>query len=189
MLNIVILGAPGSGKGTQSDLMIKEFGLEHISTGDIMRAEIKNGTELGKIAATYINRGQLVPDELTINSLSNVLDHLGNPKGVIFDGFPRTVKQAEALKGMLNNRGEDVSGAIELKVDEDELVKRLLERGKLSGRPDDNRETILQRLDVYHSQTIPVAGYYTGEGKHYPIRGTGTVEEIFERIKKVCQTL
>ncbi|GHV06635.1 adenylate kinase [Bacteroidia bacterium] len=189
MLNVVIFGAPGSGKGTQSKLIIKEFGLEHISTGDVLRAEMKNGTELGKIAKGYIEKGQLVPDELIIGMLAKVLDSIENKNGVIFDGFPRTIKQAEELKKMLNERKTDVKYAINLDVEEDELINRLLERGRLSGRSDDNLETIKNRLEVYHSQTAPVAGFYIKEGKHHTIKGVGTIEEIFERIKKkLCQT-
>ena len=151
MLNIVIFGAPGSGKGTQSELIIKEYGLDHISTGDVLRSEMKNETELGKIAKDYIEKGQLVPDELIVDMLAKVLDSKVNSKGVIFDGFPRTIPQAKALKEMLNKRGTDVSVMLNLQVEE-ELINRLLERGKVSGRSDDNLETIKSRLDVL-SQT------------------------------------
>ncbi|MCD7933313.1 MAG: adenylate kinase [Tannerellaceae bacterium] len=185
MLNIVIFGAPGSGKGTQSELIIKEFGLDHISTGDVLRAEIKNGTELGKTAAGYIEKGQLVPDELIIDMLAGVLDSKEASKGVIFDGFPRTIPQAKALKAMLNERGTDVTVMLNLQVDDEELVNRLLERGKVSGRSDDNLETIKSRLEVYHNQTAPLAEYYIQEGKHEAIKGVGTIEEIFNRIKEV----
>ena len=174
MLNVVIFGAPGSGKGTQSELIIKEYGLDHISTGDVLRAEMKGETELGKIAKDYIEKGQLVPDELIVDMLAKVLDSKAGSKGVIFDGFPRTIPQAKALKEMLNKRGTE----------EEELINRLLERGKVSGRSDDNLETIKSRLDVYHKQTAPLADYYVGEGKHVGIHGMGTVEEIFDRIKE-----
>lgn len=183
MLNVVIFGAPGSGKGTQSELIIKEYGLDHISTGDVLRSEMKNDTELGKIAKDYIEKGQLVPDELIVNMLAKVLDNKENSKGVIFDGFPRTIPQAKALKVMLNERGTDVSVMLNLQVDEEELVKRLLERGKVSGRSDDNLETIKSRLEVYHKQTAPLADFYVEEGKHVAIQGMGTIEEIFGRIK------
>jgi adenylate kinase len=189
MLNIIILGAPGSGKGTQSDLLVRTFGLDHISTGEILRAEIKNETELGKIAATYINNGQLVPDELTVDILSNTLDKRKSANGSIFDGFPRTIAQAEALKLMLNARNEDISAVIELVVEEEQLVQRLLERGQIEGRSDDNEQTIRKRLEVYHAQTEPLSSYYIKEGTHFAIDGSGMVEEIFDRIKKVCQTL
>lgn len=184
MLNIVIFGAPGSGKGTQSELIIKEFGLDHISTGDVLRKEIKEETELGKIANEYITKGQLVPDDLIIDMLAKVLDSKTDSKGVIFDGFPRTIPQAEALKKMLNRRGTDVTLMINLHVDEEELINRLLERGKKSGRSDDNLETIKSRLDVYHAQTAPLAEYYIKEGKHHAIKGIGTIEGIFDLIKE-----
>ena len=189
MLNIVIFGAPGSGKGTQSELIIKEYGVEHISTGDVLRAEMKNDTELGKIAKGYIEKGQLVPDDLIVDMLAKVLDSKANAKGVIFDGFPRTIPQAKALKSMLNERGTDVTLMLDLQVDEDELVKRLLERGKISGRSDDNLETIKSRLEVYHKQTAPLADYYIGEGKYVAIKGVGAIEEIFGRIKEAIDAV
>jgi adenylate kinase len=192
MLNVVIFGAPGSGKGTQSEFIIKEFGLDHISTGEVLRTEIKNGTELGKVADEYISKGQLVPDELAINMLAKVLDSKKRAKGIIFDGFPRTIPQAEALKKMLNERGTDISVVVNLDVDENELIDRLLARGKQSGRSDDNLETIQSRLMVYHAQTEPLMDYYKKEGKHRAVRGKGTIESIFEQIKNIvneCQTL
>lgn len=189
MLNVVIFGAPGSGKGTQSELIISEYGLAHISTGDVLRAEIKNDTELGKTAKGYIEKGQLVPDELIVDMLAQVLDGKKDSKGVIFDGFPRTIPQAKALKEMLNKRDTDVSVMLDLQVDEQELIDRLLERGKISGRSDDNLETIKSRLEVYHNQTAPLAEYYIGEGKHVAIKGMGTIEEIFGRIKEAVNTI
>ena len=185
MLNVVIFGAPGSGKGTQSELIIKEYGLDHISTGDVLRSEMKNDTELGKIAKDYIEKGQLVPDELIVNMLAKVLDSKENSKGVIFDGFPRTIPQAKALKVMLNERGTDVSVMLNLQVDEEELVKRLLERGKVSGRSDDNLETIKKRLDTYNSQTAPVIDFYKEDGKLENIKGVGSIDDIFNAISKV----
>ena len=189
MLNIVIFGAHGSGKGTQSELIIKEYGLDLISTGDVLRSEIKNETELGKIAKGFIEKGQLVPDELIVDMLAKVLDSKENSKGVIFDGFPRTIPQAKALKEMLNQRGTDVSIMLNLQVEEEELISRLLERGKVSGRSDDNLETIKSRLEVYHNQTAPLADYYVGEGKHVAIKGMGTIEEIFDRIKEAVKNV
>lgn len=182
MLNVVIFGAPGSGKGTQSELIIKEYGLDHISTGDVLRGEIKAQSELGKIADEYISKGQLVPDELIIDMLARVLDEKTDSKGVIFDGFPRTIPQAKALKKMLNERGTDVSVMLNLEVEEDELIQRLLKRGEISGRSDDNLETIKSRLDVYHTQTAPLKEYYVGENKHTAVKGMGTVDEIFGRV-------
>ncbi len=189
MLNVVIFGAPGSGKGTQSELITKEFGLDHISTGDVLRNEIKNGTELGKIAEGYISKGQLVPDDLIIDILAKVLDSKEGTNGVIFDGFPRTIPQAEALKKMLNERGTDVTVMLNLHVEEEELINRLLERGKKSGRSDDNIETIKSRLDVYHSQTAPLTEYYIKEGKHHAIKGVGTIDGIFDLIKEKLNDL
>jgi len=189
MLNVVIFGAPGSGKGTQSERIIKEFGLDHISTGDVLRKEMKENTELGKIAKEYIEKGQLVPDELIVDMLAKVLDEKEGSKGVIFDGFPRTIPQAIALKKMLNERGTDVSVMLNLHVEDDELINRLLERGKISGRSDDNLETIQSRLQVYHSQTAPLADYYINEGKHVAIEGVGSIDDIFNSIKKVLTEL
>ena len=184
MLNIVIFGAPGSGKGTHSDLIKKKYNLTHISTGDVLRQEIKKETELGKIAKKYIDKGQLVPDDIICDMLDNVLDTVKDSKGVIFDGFPRTIPQAETLEKLLHKRGVEVSILLDLQVDEEELVKRLLERGKISGRSDDNKETILSRLNVYHSQTAPLAEFYKRKDKHVAIKGNGTIEEIFTRIDK-----
>lgn len=182
MLNIVIFGAPGSGKGTQSEKIVEKYGINHISTGDVLRTEIKNGTELGVTAKGYIDQGQLIPDELMIDILASVFDGLKNSKGVIFDGFPRTIPQAEALKKMLAERGQEVSAMIDLEVPEDELMKRLINRGKESGRADDNEETIRKRLAVYHSQTAPLIDWYKEEGKHRHIKGYGVLEEIFADV-------
>ena len=157
MLNIVIFGAPGSGKGTQSERLIKEYGLYHISTGEVLRDHIARGTELGRIADTYISKGQLIPDELMLQVLANVLDE--NPDktagGVIFDGFPRTIPQAEALSGLLKERGTRLHAVVGLEVPENELVDRMIKRGKDTGRADDNPDTIRERLKVYHRQTQP----------------------------------
>ncbi len=190
MVNIVIFGAPGSGKGTQSELLIKEYGLFHISTGDVLRQQIAQGTELGKVADEYISNGKLIPDELMINILDNVLD--ANPqtaKGVIFDGFPRTINQAEALDKLLQKRNAELSIVLGLEVEEDELIARLINRGKTSGRSDDNLETIRKRLDVYHSQTNPLKEHYIKKGKYSPIHGMGDVNQIFEEIKKAVSAL
>jgi len=190
MKNIVIFGAPGSGKGTQSDLLIKHYGLGHISTGDVLRDEIKKGTELGKTAQSYIDKGNLIPDELMINILAGVYDSFGRGhKGVIFDGFPRTIPQAEALKQMLDERGDKVAAMIELDVPEDELMERLIKRGKDSGRADDNEETIKKRLVVYHQQTQPLIEWYKREGLHHHVNGHGTLEAIFADIQKVIDNL
>ncbi len=184
MFNIVIFGAPGSGKGTQSDKLINEYGLYHISTGEVLRDHIARGTELGKIADSYISQGQLIPDELMIKVLEHVLDNTPEAeKGVIFDGFPRTIPQAKALKEMLARRGSKVHAVVGLEVDEKELVDRLLKRGQMSGRSDDNLDTITQRLNVYHSQTSPLRDYYKEEGKYHAIPGSGQIDDIFSDIK------
>ena len=188
-LNIVIFGAPGSGKGTQSEKLIEKYGLTHISTGDVLRKEIKNGSKLGKIAEEDISKGQLLPDELIVNILADTLDKCEIVKGVIFDGFPRTIPQAEALKKVLSERNMDISVVLGLEVEEKELIDRLLKRGAISGRSDDNIETINKRLEVYHSQTDPLREYYIKEGKYKPITGDGTIDDIFEKIKKVIALL
>jgi Adenylate kinase and related kinases len=189
MLNIVIFGAPGSGKGTQSARIVEKFGLNHISTGDVLRAEIKNGTELGKTAKGYIDQGQLLPDALIIDILASVLDSLKDSKGVIFDGFPRTIAQAEALKIMLKERGQEVSVMLDLEVPEDELMTRLIKRGQESGRADDNEETIKKRLTVYHSQTSPLIDWYKKENKYQHINGLGTMDAIFGDIVAAIENL
>ena len=182
MLNLVLFGAPGSGKGTQSAKLIDEYGLYHISTGELLRDHINRNTELGKTANQYISKGQLIPDELMISILDDVLEREAkDKKGVVFDGFPRTIPQAEALKELLRKRGTAVVG---LEVPEEELVRRMLHRGELEGRADDNPETIRQRLDVYHNQTRPLADYYANEGKYIAVNGSGVVDEIFDEIAK-----
>lgn len=184
MLNIVIFGAPGSGKGTQSERLIDEYGLYHISTGEVLRDHIARGTELGKIADSYISQGQLIPDDLMVNILENVLD--SNPeteKGVIFDGFPRTIPQAKALSEMLKGRNSRLHAVVGLEVDDKELMDRLVKRGKDSGRSDDNPETISRRLEVYHNQTSPLRDYYKQEGTYHAIPGVGNVDDIFSTIK------
>lgn len=185
MFNIVIFGGPGSGKGTQSERLIKEYGMHHISTGDVLRAQIAAGTEYGKTADSYISKGQLIPDELMIDILANELEthpeEVG--RGVIFDGFPRTIPQAEALKEMLAKKGMDIDAVIGLEVPDEELMQRLVKRGADSGRSDDNPETISKRLEVYHSLTQPLKEFYQGHGTYCPIHGLGTIDEIFGRIK------
>ncbi len=191
MLNIVIFGAPGSGKGTQSDNLIKTYGLFHISTGDVLRDNIKRGTELGKTAKAYIDKGQLIPDELMISILASVLDDnaAAAAKGVIFDGFPRTIPQAEALETMLKERNTGVTAVVGLEVPEEELVDRLIKRGKESGRSDDNLETIKGRLEVYHNQTSPLQDFYKQKSLYHAIKGTGTIDGIFADIKAAVDSV
>lgn len=190
MKNIIIFGAPGSGKGTYSDAIVEKYGMGHISTGDVLRAEIKNDTELGRVANGFISQGQLIPDELMVNILAKVYDSQPKGKGVIFDGFPRTIAQAEALKKMLAERGDDMGMMIELVVDEDILMARLLNRAIEQGRADDNEETIRKRFAVYRNQTAPLSDWFAEEG----IRNTfawaehpskeAMLEEIFKAIEK-----
>lgn len=191
MLNIVMFGAPGSGKGTQSEVLIKTYGLFHISTGDVLRDHIKRGTPLGKTAQEYINQGQLIPDELMVNILASVMDDNKEvaAKGVIFDGFPRTIPQAEALEEMLQQRCTKVSAVIGLDVPEEILIGRLLNRGKESGRSDDNLETITSRLEVYNNQTAPLKAFYAQKGLLHMVQGTGGAEVVFERVRKVIEAV
>ena len=185
MFNLVIFGAPGSGKGTQSEKLIETYGLFHISTGEVLRDQIAKGTELGKTADKFISNGQLIPDELMVNILSDLLD--SNPAtrdGVIFDGFPRTIPQAVALNEMLAKRGAQVNAVVGLEVADDELIDRLIKRGVESDRSDDNLETIQKRLAVYHSQTQPLRNFYVNEGKYLSIKGSGSIDDIFADIKK-----
>ena len=185
MYNLVVFGAPGSGKGTQSARLIDEYGLYHISTGELLRDHIARDTELGRIADSYISKGQLIPDQLMIDILSQTLDE--NPEtanGVIFDGFPRTIDQAKALKEMLAKHNSKVHAVIGLEVPDEELVDRLLKRGLESGRSDDNLETIEKRLKVYNEQTAPLRDYYMSEGKYHSIKGFGAIDDIFNDIKE-----
>lgn len=179
-MNIVIFGAPGSGKGTQSERLIERYGLHHISTGEVLRDNIMRGTPLGKVADTFISQGLLIPDELMLEVLADIFQQ--NPetisKGVIFDGFPRTIPQAEALSELLAGYGTEIHAVIGLDVEEDELIRRMLERGKDSGRADDNIDTIRKRLDVYHRQTAPLRKYYSERGKFYAIDGNGALDRI-----------
>ena len=189
MLNLVIFGAPGSGKGTQSEILIEQYGLDHISTGDILRGEIKAGSELGKAAKGYIDAGQLVPDGLIIDMIEKVLGERKPKKGIILDGFPRTVAQAEALDALFAKLGTRVHAVLDLQVEEAELIDRLLKRGQESGRSDDNIETIQKRLGVYHAQTAPIAAHYAQQGVHHAIQGSGAISDITARIARVLDTL
>lgn len=189
MKNLVIFGAPGSGKGTQSDLLVQKYGFDHISTGDVLRTEIKAGTELGNTAKQYIDNGQLIPDALMIDILAATYDVLPKTQGVIFDGFPRTIPQADALKAMLAERGTAVHAMLELSVPDEMLMERLINRGKTSGRADDNEETIAKRLSVYHAQTAPLVEWYAQEGIHNPVQGYGSLEDINANLCVVIDAL
>ena len=183
MKNIIIFGAPGSGKGTYSAALVKRFNMGHISTGDVLRKEIKAGTELGKVADSFISQGQLIPDDLMIDILAATYDQFPGG-GVIFDGFPRTIPQAEALKKMLKERGHDMGVMIELVVDEDELMRRLLNRAKIEGRADDNEETIRKRFEVYRTQTQPLSDWFEKEGirKVFKFEEHPSIEGMVEAI-------
>ncbi|MCF0197884.1 MAG: adenylate kinase [Bacteroidaceae bacterium] len=182
MKNIIIFGAPGSGKGTYSDEIVAKYHMGHISTGDVLRGEIKNETELGKIAKGYIDNGQLIPDELMIDILAKTYDALPAGQGVIFDGFPRTIPQAEALKKMLAARGHEMGMMIELIVDEEVLMARLLNRAKEQGRADDNEETIKKRFAVYHNQTAPLSEWFAKEGIRNTFTWAGSKEQMVADI-------
>jgi adenylate kinase len=192
MLNIVISGAPGSGKGTQSAIIVEQYGLSHISTGDMLREEIKAGTENGKKAEALINDGKLVPDEMIIAMLhdrvQNDLNN-GSVKGFIFDGFPRTAAQAIALDAMLDELGTEVSCMLHMQVEHDLLIERLLNRGKTSGRADDNLETIQKRLDVYNTQTLPVIEHYKTSGRYKSACNNSSVEACFAQVKEIIDNL
>ena len=191
MLNLVIFGAPGSGKGTQSERLIDRYGLYHISTGELLRDHIARGTELGKIADSYISKGNLIPDELMLQVLEKTLDD--NPEetrnGVIFDGFPRTIPQAEALNKMLERHGTKLHSVVGVEVPEDELVDRLLKRGQESGRTDDNADTIKTRLKVYHRNTEPLRKFYADRNAYHGVNGSGSVDKIFSDISSHIDSL
>jgi adenylate kinase len=183
MINLVLFGKPGAGKGTQAAFLKDTFGLIHISTGDLFRYNIKNGTDLGKSAQSYMDQGDLVPDQVTIGMLEAEVDRNAQAKGFIFDGFPRTEAQAEALDAFLDKKKMNITATIALEADDDVLVERLLERGKISGRTDDQDESkIRNRFDEYNQKTAPLKNYYQGQKKFYSVNGIGTVGEITERL-------
>ena len=184
MLNIVIFGGPGSGKGTQSALIAEKYNLIHLSTGDLLRDEAASGSELGKLIHSFIDKGNLVPDQLMLDILSRTIDNLNGKKGVIFDGFPRTIAQAEALDEILEKRNEKLNLLLHLKVADEILQERMLFRSKTSGRSDDTPETIKKRIDIYHQVTAPVINYYRHRGLYHAIKGNGSgnVETIFAEV-------
>lgn len=190
MLNIVLFGPPGAGKGTQSEKLIHEYNLVHLSTGDIFRGNIKGETQLGRLAKSFMDKGELVPDSVTISMLENEVEKHPSAKGFIFDGFPRTSAQASALDLFLKTKGTEITCMLALEVDEEELIKRLLNRAKTSGRSDDADENIVRnRISVYNRETAPVADYYKSQGKYRGIEGIGSVEEISERLRSAINAL
>lgn len=190
MTNIVLFGPPGAGKGTQATILKDTYNLKHISTGDVFRYNIKNRTKLGKMAKSYMDKGQLVPDEVTIDMLKAEVEKNIDGNGFIFDGFPRTVAQAEALEELMKEEGTDVDAMIALEVDDEVLLQRLLERGKTSGRPDDaNEEVIRERIKVYYEETAILKQFYLKQDKYYGVDGVGGIDEITERLKKVIDQL
>ena len=190
MLNIILFGPPGSGKGTQAVKLIDKYNLLHISTGDMFRYELSHNTELGQLARSYMEKGQLVPDSVTISMLEKRVEENHNVKGFIFDGFPRTPTQAEALDAFLAARGESITGLIELVVNEDEIVKRILLRGTSSGRADDNDEAIIRnRFTVYRNETTPVGEHYAALEKAQKVEGVGTINEIFDKLCSAVDAL
>ena len=183
MFNLVLFGPPGSGKGTQSEMLIAKYGLVHLSTGNLLRQEITDKTPLGVEAKKFMDKGQLVPDEVVIGMIDSCLDHHADAKGFLFDGFPRTVAQAEALDKLLSLKRTEIALVLSLEVSEEELVRRLLNRGKTSGRPDDNDEIVIRkRFVVYKNETSPVAEYYKQANKFVPIKGEGTLTDIFDSL-------
>jgi adenylate kinase len=187
MLNLILFGPPGSGKGTQAEQLVEKYHLFHISTGNLFREEIEAGTELGNKASTYMSKGELVPDEVTIGMLRNKMKSHTDAKGFIFDGFPRTAPQAEALDTLLDGMGQPIDALIMLDVPEDEIVKRLLLRGKDSNRPDDRDEEVIRiRFQVYQSKTAPIYDYYDQVGKAHIIPGLGSIDQIFQNL---CETI
>lgn len=188
MLNIILCGAPGGGKGTQSQFIVEKYGLKHLSTGEVLRAEIKSGTALGKEIDELISKGNLVPDNMMYGVIENYIANLPQDcKGTIFDGYPRTVAQAEALTELLKKYNMEAI-MIDLLVDEQLLIQRLIERGKVSGRADDNLNTIRHRIAVYHNQTEPIAHYYLHQGNYFAVNGNQPVEDVFLQIQRIVDT-
>ncbi|MEP7144108.1 MAG: adenylate kinase [Ferruginibacter sp.] len=185
MLNLILFGPPGSGKGTQSEKLIAKYGLKHLSTGDLLRSEIARKTPLGMEAKNIMDKGQLVPDEVVIGMISSALETNPHAKGFLFDGFPRTSAQAEALDKLLDLKGAPINMMLAMEVGEEELIKRLLKRGDTSGRSDDNNEGVIRaRIAEYHDKTAQVAGFYKKSGKVVPVKGEGSINEIFDSLCK-----
>lgn len=190
MFNLVLFGPPGAGKGTQAEKLIEKYGFNHISTGEVIREQIRKGTELGRSVQSYIEKGQLAPDGLVIDIIADYVAKHKDTKGNIFDGFPRTTVQAKAFDEIMEKNGTPVSVMLSLEVPDEELVKRLLLRGKESGRADDSNEGVIRdRIDVYKAQTAVVADHYKPQGKHRAVNGLGTIDEIFGRLCQEIESL
>jgi adenylate kinase len=190
MLNLILFGPPGAGKGTQAEFLVKSFGLTHVSTGDLLRSEIAAKTELGIAAKKRMDKGELVPDEIVVGMIKSKLKNNKESKGFIFDGFPRTVEQAMALDKLLEENNTPVSGMLSLEVDKQELINRLLDRGKISGRSDDQDQSIIEnRINVYNEKTLPLIQYYNSQNKHFGINGMGGIEDIAKRLISVVEKL
>jgi len=190
MINIVLFGKPGAGKGTQAEFLKTKYNLVHLSTGDIFRFNIKNDTDLGKLAKSFMDKGDLVPDEVTIKMLEDEVDKNLDKDGFLFDGFPRTIAQAEALDAFLATKSWKITATIALEADDEILVQRLLERGKTSGRPDDqDEEKIRNRYNEYNEKTAPLTEFYKKQGKFHAVNGIGSIEEITQRLGKVIDSL
>ena len=190
MINIVLFGKPGAGKGTQAEFLKEKYNLTHLSTGDIFRFNIKNETELGQLAKTYMDQGDLVPDEVTIKMLQSEVDKNPNSAGFLFDGFPRTIAQAEALDAFLVSKNQKITATIALEADDEILVQRLLERGKTSGRPDDqDEEKIRKRYQEYNEKTAPLMDFYIDQNKFHSVNGIGSIAEITERVSAIINNL
>lgn len=190
MINIVLFGKPGAGKGTQAEFLKEKYNLTHLSTGDIFRFNIKNNTALGQLAKTYIDQGDLVPDEVTIQMLQSEVDKNPESAGFLFDGFPRTIAQAEALDAFLVSKNQKITATIALEADDEILVQRLLERGKTSGRPDDqDEEKIRNRYQEYNEKTAPLMDFYKSQHKFHAVNGIGSIAEITERVSEIIDKL
>jgi adenylate kinase len=190
MINIVLFGKPGAGKGTQAEFLKGKYNLTHISTGDVFRFNLKNDTELGKQARVYMDAGDLVPDELTTKMLIDEVNKHQDTNGILFDGYPRTISQAKALDAFLESIGSKVAATVALEADDEILIQRLLERGKTSGRIDDQDEDkIRNRYQEYNEKTAPLMGYYSEQGKFYAVNGIGTIQEITDRLSTVIDNL
>ena len=181
-MNLILLGPPGAGKGTQSEKLIQKYNLLYISTGDILRKEIASGSELGKKINAITSEGHLVSDELIMSIIRKTIETNPHVEGILFDGFPRNISQAKLLENLMEELGTPFTGVLSLEVPREELITRLINRGKVSGRSDDKEDVILERLKEYEEKTLPVAEYFSKKGNFYPVKGVGSLEEIFDRL-------